>query len=79
MKLGEYLETEGIKRKVFAQKIAVSPATLDNIVSGHDTLISTGLRIQRETRGNVKIAELAPTKPRRSKAKKNLETIQTNP
>jgi predicted transcriptional regulator len=79
MKLGDYLKEEGIKRKVFAKKVGITPVTLDNIVAGYDTFISTGIRIQKETRGRVKVQELQPTKQRPTRAKKDPQTIQTNP
>jgi DNA-binding transcriptional regulator YdaS (Cro superfamily) len=79
MRLGEYLKEEGIKRGVFASKIGVSVVTLDNIIDGYDTRISVGVAIEKATRGRVKVQELAPTRQRPSKAKKDQTSIQTNP
>lgn len=70
MKLRDYLQDKGIKFKFFARQANISEGTLQNIMNGHETSISIGIRIEKATDGKVKMHDLAPTKgPKRRKHK----------
>ena len=70
MKLSDYLKQEGIRQTIFARRIGVNINTLHNILKGYDTRLSVALSIEEVTRGSVKPKDLAPTKKRSSRSKK---------
>lgn len=54
MKLKQFLDETGIKRKFLAQKIGVDPITLTSIVNGkRDISLSVAIRIEDVTEGKV--------------------------
>jgi transcriptional regulator with XRE-family HTH domain len=56
MKLREYIEKEGLRKDLFAKKLGISAATLSNWLMGRtEPKIAQALRIQRLTKGYVKI------------------------
>ena len=61
MKLFEYLREEGIQHSKFAKRLGISLPTLCNLFKGYDTKLSTAIRIEEITRGQVKIRDLTPT------------------
>lgn len=72
MKLFEYLQEEGIQHSKFAKRLGISLPTLHGLLKGRDTKLSTAIRIEEITRGQVKIRDLTPTlfRPKKGMIKK---------
>ena len=59
MKLREYIEKEDMTISQFARRVKANPHTILSILSGtRDFMASLALRIEKETKGKVKLREL---------------------
>lgn len=71
MKLKDYLDSNGIKYHAFAEKIEISPKSLWSILyKGTDMRLSTAMKIENATRGEVTCQELAKEIENKSKESK---------
>jgi DNA-binding transcriptional regulator YdaS (Cro superfamily) len=59
MKLKEYLDDYGIKYLAFAEKVKLNPKTLRDIINGADMKLSTAIKIEDATKGEVTCRDLA--------------------
>lgn len=60
MKLKDYLDGNGIKYSVFANKLGMNINTLYNIFKGGDAKLSTAFKIMYLTKGEVTFEDLKP-------------------
>ena len=60
MKLREYLKEKCINHKAFARKLDITHATLYNIMLNKDCRLSTALKIERLTGGQVRCVDMGP-------------------